>query len=60
MASPYKTVDKIIDIIKKHVPKENLSGLLKDLETTLIDSKNQSYNETIKRIIGRFLDVQEV
>lgn len=56
MAAPYKTIDKIIDIIKKHVSKENVPGLLADLEKTLLDSKNQSYNETIKRIVERFQD----
>ena len=54
MAAPYKTVDKIITIIKNHVPKENIPALLADLEQTLSGSKNQSYNETISRIIRRF------
>ena len=56
MAAPYKTIEKIIRVIKKHVPKDQVSALLRDLETTLVDSKNQSYNETIRRIVKKFQD----
>jgi len=38
------------------VPKDKIPDLLVDLEKTLMDSKNQSYNETIKRIVERFQD----
>ena len=56
MAAPYKTIDKIVDIVKAHVPKDRIPDLLMDLKKTLMDSKNQSYNETIKRIVKRFQD----
>jgi len=54
MAAPFKTVDKIVEIIREFVPKDNVPKLLMSLEKTLTDSKNQSFNETIRRIVESF------
>lgn len=56
MAAPYKTVDQLFDVIKRYIARKNIPNLLLDLKKTLIDSKNQSYNQTIERLIKKFED----